>query len=151
MKPIATLLSLAILLGTLAPFIRAEPDAMNVVPHIAGHPVLNKVDLDRVKRHIIESGARCTYVNKYNHNPCLETAEFRLFLNPDPGPDGHPQWNINCDITRGDFNTLVVQEKREPYGYHTIRFLSADRLTLRDANPQVLEHAVREVLAQLDR
>lgn len=73
-------------------------------------PILNKANLDLVKRHIIGLGSRCTYVNKYNNNPCWSLASYTFYLNPDPGPDGHPQWNINCDTTRGDFNTLVIKD-----------------------------------------
>lgn len=76
----------------------------------ADDPVLNKANLDRVKRRIIALGNRCTYVNMYNNNPCWSLASYSFYLNPDPGPDGHPQWNINCDLTRGDFNTLVVRD-----------------------------------------
>jgi hypothetical protein len=33
-----------------------------------------------------------------------------LFLNPEPGgPNNHPQWNINCDQTKSDFNQIVVR------------------------------------------
>jgi hypothetical protein len=84
--------------------------------------VLNKVNLDQVKQHILAAGMRCTYVNMYNDNPCWELPNFHLYLNPDPGPNGQLQWNINCDISRGDFNTLVVQDKNASSGYVRIEF-----------------------------
>jgi hypothetical protein len=85
----------------------------------------------------------------YNNNPCLETSGFRLYLNPDPGPNGHPQWNIHCDITRGDFNTLVVQEKGGASAFHTLEFLDAKAISIRGAgknSESMLESAVLDVL-----
>lgn len=97
----------------------------------ADEPVLNKANLDRVKRHILARGKRCTYVTMYNNNPCLELPEFELYLNPDPGPDGHPQWNINCDTSRGDFNTLVVQRKGVDRAYVVIEFRQEQAVSLK--------------------
>ncbi|MFZ2269480.1 MAG: hypothetical protein WAV95_18045 [Azonexus sp.] len=97
----------------------------------SGEPVLNKANLDRVKRHILATGRRCTYVTMYNNNPCLELPEFELYLNPDPGPDGHPQWNIGCDTSRGDFNTLVVQRKGVDRAYVAIEFRQEQVVSLR--------------------
>ena len=88
----------------------------------ASEPILGKRNLDRIKNYIIAQGRRCTYSNMYNNNPCFDLAGVRLYLNPDPGPDGHPQWNINCDISRGDFNTLVLHDAD---GYRTIDFRDA--------------------------
>lgn len=93
--------------------------------------VLNKTNLDRIKRHIIANGMRCTYSNMYNHNPCWALPPYRFYLNPDPGPDGNRQWNINCDITRGDFNTLVIDETGEPGRSGTVDFRSAGAITVR--------------------
>lgn len=87
------------------------PTTMQAVSIPTADPLLNKANLDQIKQHIIGLGARCTYVNKYNNNPCWSLAPYVFYLNPDPGPDGNPQWNINCDISRGDFNTLVIGER----------------------------------------
>ena len=97
----------------------------------ADDPVLNKKNLDKVKRHIITNGDRCTYVNKYNNNPCWAVSEFQFYLNPDPGPDGHRQWNINCDIARGDFNTLVVHVRSSPGEWRAIEFLPGKAVAIR--------------------
>lgn len=75
-------------------------------------PLMNKARLDRIKRHIIVQGRRCTYVTMYNDNPCWSLPPYMFYLNPDPGPNGHPQWNIGCDTGRGDFNTLVIEDRR---------------------------------------
>ena len=33
-----------------------------------------------------------------------------IFWTPDPGgPHNHPQWNLNCDPEKGDFNTLTIR------------------------------------------
>ena len=92
---------------------------------------LTRARLDRVKRLILQAGARCTYSSKYNHNPCLRTAEFHLYLDPDPGPDGHPQWNLDSDPAVGDFHTLVVRRRSGEDGWGSVQFLPGqDRKTL---------------------
>ena len=84
---------------------------MQIIMASSSEVLLNKSNLDRIKQHILAQGQRCTYTNMFNHNPCFELADFQLYLHPDPGPNGEPQWNINCDVTRGDFNTLVIRGK----------------------------------------
>jgi hypothetical protein len=72
--------------------------------------VLNKNNLDVAKRFILKNGQTCTWSNMYNNNPCFATANYNFYLNPDPGgPHNHPQWNINCDPKKGDFNSLVIR------------------------------------------
>ena len=115
--------------------------------------VLTAQNLGRVKRQLLEGGARCTYVNRYNHNPCAETAGFQLYLNPDPGPDGHPQWNINSDMALGDFNTLMVRSKRGDTTLHELDFRNAAALLFghdEAASRPVLEAAVLELLRSID-
>ena len=72
--------------------------------------IINKHNLDRIKQFILKQGRRCTYSQMYNNNPCYEIGPYLYYLNPDPGgPHHHPQWNLNCDPKRGDFNTLVIR------------------------------------------
>jgi hypothetical protein len=72
--------------------------------------VINKKNLDQIKQFILKQGKRCTYSQMYNNNPCYELGPYIFYLNPDPGgPNNHPQWNINSDLVRGDFNTLVIR------------------------------------------
>jgi hypothetical protein len=72
--------------------------------------VLNKKNLDAVKRFMLKNGQTCTFTNMYNNNPCYQTAHYQFYLNPDPGgPHHHVQWNINCDPKKGDFNTVVIE------------------------------------------
>jgi len=92
-------------------------------------PILGKGNLDRIKKYIIAQGRRCTYSNIYNNNPCFALAGVRLYLNPDPGPNGQLQWNINCDVSRGDFNTLVLHDAD---GYRTIDFRDPGDIQVRE-------------------
>lgn len=107
---------------------------MKIIISSSGETVLNKVNLDRIKRHILAAGTLCTYSNMYNNNPCWELAEFQLYLNPDPGSNGNPQWNINCDITVGDFNTLVIKKKDTAEEYGVIEFKQEHAIALSSAN-----------------
>lgn len=129
---------------------------MPTSPLLTHDPLLNKANLDRIKRHIIDGGQRCTYVNMYNHNPCWQHGTFHFFLNPDPGPDGQRQWNLNCDLSRGDFNTLVIRTTDTPARYAGIAFLQADQVRLQahdaeDASDRtLLETAVADALRAID-
>jgi hypothetical protein len=72
--------------------------------------IINKINLDQIKKFILQQGRRCTYSQMYNDNPCYEIGPYLYYLNPDPGgPHNHPQWNINSDREKGDFNTLVIR------------------------------------------
>ncbi|WP_255989265.1 hypothetical protein [Chitinolyticbacter albus] len=150
MNHVIVALVLALIAGAAPADATAESRNMDIAQPEHASAILSKVNLDRVKRHIIVAGSRCTYANKYNHNPCLATSDFHLYLNPDPGPDGHPQWNIDCDVTRGDFNTLVVQEKHDQNDWHMVAFMGIDKpVHVRSGSRRVLEQAVRQVLDQL--
>jgi hypothetical protein len=72
--------------------------------------VLNKKNLDVIKRFMLKTGQTCTFTNMYNNNPCYQTAHYQFYLIPDPGgPHNHIQWNMNCDPKKGDFNTMVIK------------------------------------------
>lgn len=119
----------------------------------ANERVLNKQTLYRVKRHILASGKRCTYSNKYNHNPFLEVPDFWLYLNPDPWSEDQPQRNVDSDPSKGDFNELVVREKADNSVYHSVVFRDANDIRLGvhdDASRHTLERAVLEVLQLID-
>lgn len=153
MKNSVAIATMAILIASSVANAEAQPSSMKITQPSPAGQTLTKDKLDRVKRYIIEAGERCTYVNMYNNNPCIETSEFRLYLNPDPGPNGHPQWNINCDTTRGDFNTLVVQEKSDASAYHTIDFRDANAIAFRGeekGSELILKRAVLDVLRRID-
>jgi len=62
-------------------------------------------NLIKIKQFILKKGHRDTYCNMYNNNPAYRTKSFCFYLNPDSGQD-----NINCDINKSDFNTLVIQK-----------------------------------------
>ncbi len=130
-------------------------------------PVVNRANLERIKKLILASGRTCTYCNMYNDNPAWETERFHLFLNPDPGgPHDHPQFNINCDPRRGDFRTLVIRRKpaaettpeefRDPY--RRLDFRSDREIVMRleagvpeDRAWDLPRQAIPEALASLER
>jgi hypothetical protein len=88
----------------------ANAEVQTVVVESSQNKVLSKKNLDAIKQFILKTGQTCTYSNMYNNNPCYQTAHYQFYLNPDPGgPHNHPQWNINCDPKKGDFNTLVIK------------------------------------------
>ncbi|AUX25820.1 uncharacterized protein SOCEGT47_063720 [Sorangium cellulosum] len=154
------IVKVAMLILSLAACAQGQPTRMKTTMPSSEQQILSKGNLDRVKRYILESGERCTYSNRYNNNPCVRLPQLSLYLNPDPGPDGHPQWNINCDITRGDFNTLVVHEEGGDSAYHTVDFRGADAIVLKGReraaesemlrSKLVLERAVLAVLQRVD-
>lgn len=114
-------------------------------------PVLNKTNLNRVKHHILETGRRCTYSNMYNNNPCMVLQEFELYLNPDPGgPYGDPQWNINCDVTLGDFNTLVVHWKNAVNTYSVIDFRHEQAISIQEDNGGAAPRDIRKLKDALE-
>jgi len=131
----------------------SQPNPMPMTPTVVDERVLNKQTLDRVKRHILASGKRCTYSNKYNHNPFLELPDFWLYLNPDPWTKDQPQMNVDSDPSKGDFNELVVREKADNSVYHSVVFRDANDIRLGvhdDASRRAMERAVLEVLQLID-
>jgi hypothetical protein len=93
----------------------ANAEVQTVVVKSSQNKVLSKKNLDAIKRFILKTGQTCTYSNMYNDNPCYQTAHYQFYLNPDPGgPHNHPQWNINCDPKKGDFNSLVIETNMKP-------------------------------------
>ncbi|MES2932045.1 MAG: hypothetical protein V4805_00935 [Pseudomonadota bacterium] len=101
---------------------------MELISQSASEPILNKTNLDRIKKFIIAGGERCVYSNMYNNSPCFKLPGFQLYLNPDPGPDGNRQWNISCDITRGDFNTIVFRRDLFSDQYRYVEFIKENEI-----------------------
>ena len=108
---------------------------MQIIVASSSEGLLNKSNLDRIKQHILAQGRRCTYTNMFNNNPCFELADFQLYLHPDPGPKGEPQWNINCDVTRGDFNTLVIRGQHGSEGERRIDFQQENEIRVSAPDP----------------
>lgn len=65
--------------------------------------VLSVTNFVRIRQFILDQGKRQTYCNMFNHNPAWRFPDFNTYLNP---PD---QKNINCEIGKSEFNTLVFQ------------------------------------------
>jgi len=79
---------------------------------VASDSIINRENLVRIKQFILLSKQTRTFCQMFNDNPFFETERYEFYLNPDPGgPHKHPQWNINCDPSRGDFHTIIVRKK----------------------------------------
>jgi hypothetical protein len=86
-------------------------------------PVLNRANLIAIKQFILKQEHKETYCNMYNNNPFFAVKNYRFYLNPDPGPNGHPQFNVNCDPQKTDFHTLVIRNMDwGPDQYRHIQF-----------------------------
>lgn len=112
--------------------------------------MLSRESLQQLRQTILDSGHRCTFSNMYNHNPCLRVAGMDLYLIPDPGPDGHPQWNMNSDPARGDFHTLLVRPLDDSRGDASVSFFDGEDVRIEPANDpdaeSLLQEAVHAVL-----
>ncbi len=114
MKVLAIFVSLFTLLISLEANTMAHAEDHTVEIKSGESEILNKNNLDVAKRFMLKNGQTCTWSNMYNNNPCFATTHYQFYLNPDPGgPHHHPQWNINCDPKKGDFNTLAIRSNDE--------------------------------------
>lgn len=66
--------------------------------------VITRANLTHIKQLIIKNGLRETYCQMYNNNPAYHSKRFYFYLNPDTG-----QQNVNCEIDKSDFQTLVIR------------------------------------------
>jgi hypothetical protein len=73
--------------------------------------VLNVTNFVKIKSFILTNGLSRTYCQMYNNNPFFGFDGMNTYLNPDTH-----QANINCDRSKSDFNTLVIQ-KIQPITY----------------------------------
>lgn len=128
-----------------------EDKTMKLTLDSASESVLNKSNLDRIKKFIIQQGETCLYSNMYNNNPCFQNQDFSALLIPDPGPNGNRQWNINCDTTKGDFNQLVIRNNN--FKYRDIDFRNSDRveISLRFQNENMTEDKLKQEMEQVVR
>jgi hypothetical protein len=105
---------------------------------------LTHAALQQVKQLILAGGHRCTFSNMYNHNPCARVGELDLYLIPDPGPDGHPQWNLNSELPRGDFHTLLVVPLNPDRSEARASFLPGAALAVKPATDPTAERLLSE-------
>lgn len=114
----------------------------------AEESVVSKTNLDRIKKYIIAQGQRCTYSNMYNNNPCFKLETVNLYLNPDLCPNGY-LCNSNSDITRGDFNHLVIHTRESLYLH--INFIAKVVLSDRHGNlsPQEMTKLAESVISRM--
>jgi hypothetical protein len=71
---------------------------------LSDEKLINRTNLTTIKQFIIKKGFRETYCQLYNNNPAYHSKRFAFYLNPDTR-----QQNINCEIDKSDFQTLVVR------------------------------------------
>ena len=67
--------------------------------------VLTSENFARIRQFILDQGRRATYCNMYNNNPYFPFTGFAMYLNPTD------QRNINCEIGKSEFPTLVVRTR----------------------------------------
>jgi hypothetical protein len=153
---------IALMLGVamITPVFSLKAEQVTVRVYSNQEMVLNKANLDKIKNFVLKIGKRCTYCQLYNNNPCFSTESFDFYLDPDPGgPDNHPQFNLNCDPKKSDFNTLVIRSRRKlDFGdqYRDINFQQDSILVLKVnyADPKMpvgkirdfCEQAVKEIM-----
>ena len=118
---------------------------------------INRENLLRIKRFILDTGQRETYGNVYNNNPACHAKRFDFYLNPDTR-----QKNIDCDPNKSDFNSLTIRSKSGGKDqYRTVEFIGqhavyitvnwpTDDLTVGQVR-QFVEDAIKELLAELDQ
>jgi hypothetical protein len=80
-------------------------------------PVLNRTNLIAIKQFIIKKGIRESISQMYNNNPAYHTKKFAFYMNPDTG-----QKNINCEIDKSDFQTLVIRRSENKNQYCDLNF-----------------------------
>ncbi len=108
--------------------------------------MLSRESLQQLKQAILANGHRCTFSNMYNHNPCLRAGGLDLYLIPDPGPDGHPQWNLNSDPARGDFHTLLVRTREDSRRSARVSFFDDEDVHIEPTDDPAAEALVTEAM-----
>jgi len=110
MKKIMTALIIVLLAAT--GLAQSNPDSTSPVEIPNGsNAVLTVSNFLTIKNFILTNGLSQTYCQMYNGNPYFGFEGMNAYLNPDTH-----QANINCDRSKSDFNSLVLQE-RKPIEY----------------------------------
>ena len=128
-RRVAGLCIVALILGTgcLSPTDR--PPCATTTIQKGADTVVTTENFVRLRRFIIAQGRRRTYCSAFNYNPYFPFTRFNLYLNP------ADQRNINCEIRKSDFPTLVIQTcEPGPYRYWHVH-LDEDRQFLRMESP----------------
>jgi hypothetical protein len=132
----------------------AEVESSTAIVPDGSNAVLTVANFVRIQGFIIAQGKRRTYCNMYGNNPYWAFPGFNGYLNP---PD---QSNINCEIGKSEFNTLVIQVMQPRTTYWNV-LLGENGKELRvrkyysKTDPHVLVQEAteffREALAEIDR
>ncbi len=119
--------------------------------------VITRTNLISIKQFILKQGRRETYSNKYNNNPAFRTKRFSFYLNPDTG-----QENINCDIEKSDFHTLMIRrsgggknqyrkvEFLDKYYIYIVVSCPTNDLTVSQAREFVVE-AIKDIQKEMEK
>ncbi len=118
--------------------------------------IINRENLIAIKQFILKNGLRITYSQMYNSNPAYVTERFGFFLNPDSG-----QQNINCELDKSDFQTLVVNDSNNKNQYCNIEFKDEFYIYVRVTWPtedltvsqirNFASEAIQEMLAEIKK
>jgi len=81
----------------------AEIESSTAIVPDGSNPVLTVGNFVRIRQFILSQGRRRTYCNMFNDNPYWQFFGFNAYLNP------AVPTNINCEIGKFEFNTLVIQ------------------------------------------
>jgi hypothetical protein len=132
----------------------AEVESSTAIVPDGAHAVLTVANFVRIRGFILAQGKRRTYCNMYGNNPYWAFPRFNAYLNP---PD---QRNIDCEIGKSEFNTLVIQVMQPITTYWDVLLDETGKgLCVRQyyskTDPQILVQEAtgffREALAEIDR
>ncbi len=132
----------------------AEVESSTAIVPDDSNAVLTVANFVRIRGFILAQGKRRTYCNMYGNNPYWAFPGFNAYLNP---PD---QRNVNCEIGKSEFNTLVIQVMQPRTTYWDVLLGETGKgLSVRQyyskTDPQVLIQQAtgffRDALAEIDR
>ena len=113
-------------LSTLSSYARTIDVSVRIRNDSSDEKVINRENLTSIKQLIIKNGLRETYGQMYNNNPAYHTNRFAFYLNPDTG-----QANINCELDKSDFQTLVMRDPKRKSQYCHIEFINKNEINIR--------------------
>jgi hypothetical protein len=119
--------------------------------------IINRENLVKIKKFVLQQGKRQTYCNRYNYSPAHRTTNYDFYLNPDTG-----QHNINCDPTKSDFQNMMIHVRAAvgPDQYRDVNFVDKNEISISAGQPTggltvadvrgVVVDALKEILAEIN-
>ncbi|MBN1972343.1 MAG: hypothetical protein JW787_01795 [Sedimentisphaerales bacterium] len=118
--------------------------------------IINRASLTTIKEFIIKNGLRETYSQMFNNNPAYHSKQFAFYLNPDTG-----QANINCELDKSDFQTLVIRDSQRKNQYCYIEFTDKNVINVSIPHPSedltisqirdFASQAIEEILIEINK